>query len=146
MKKDGKEANAKSIISVLSLGASFGSEITIIADGPDAEEAVAGLVELLDNLEAVSYTHLPGTWSCSACGATGQHSKFCSECGAARPLEASGWKCASCGALNKGKFCSECGAKKPEGALLYRCDKCGWEPDDPAKPPKFCPECGTKIE
>ena len=28
----------------------------------------------------------PGTWSCSACGATGQHSKFCSECGAARPL------------------------------------------------------------
>ena len=51
MKKDGKEANAKSIISVLSLGASFGSEITIIADGPDAEEAVAGLVELLDNLE-----------------------------------------------------------------------------------------------
>ena len=50
-KKDGKEANAKSIISVLSLGASFGSEITIIADGPDAEEAVAGLVELLDNLE-----------------------------------------------------------------------------------------------
>ena len=51
VKKDGKEANAKSIISVLSLGASFGSEITIIADGPDAEEAVAGLVELLDNLE-----------------------------------------------------------------------------------------------
>ena len=51
VKKDGKEANAKSIISVLSLGASFGSEITIIADGPDVEEAVAGLVELLDNLE-----------------------------------------------------------------------------------------------
>ena len=51
VKKDGKEANAKSIISVLSLGASFGSEITIIADGPDAEEAVAGLVELLDTLE-----------------------------------------------------------------------------------------------
>ena len=51
VKKDGKEANAKSIISVLSLGASFGSEITIIADGPDAEEAVAGLVELRDNLE-----------------------------------------------------------------------------------------------
>ena len=51
VKKDGKEANAKSIISVLSLGASFGSEISIIADGPDAEEAVAGLVELLDNLE-----------------------------------------------------------------------------------------------
>ncbi|MBE5780360.1 MAG: HPr family phosphocarrier protein [Clostridiales bacterium] len=51
VQKDGKVANAKSIISVLSLGASFGSEITIIADGPDAEDAVAGLVELLDSLE-----------------------------------------------------------------------------------------------
>ena len=33
LKKDGKEANAKSIISVLSLGASKGSEITISCAG-----------------------------------------------------------------------------------------------------------------
>ena len=51
VQKDGKEANAKSIISVLSLGASKGSEILISADGVDAEEAVDGLIELLDNLE-----------------------------------------------------------------------------------------------
>lgn len=49
--KDGKEANAKSIISVLSLGASKGSEIKIMATGEDEQEAVNGLVELLDNLE-----------------------------------------------------------------------------------------------
>ncbi|MDR1766565.1 MAG: SPFH domain-containing protein [Lachnospiraceae bacterium] len=56
-----------------------------------------------------------------------------------------GWTC-SCGTLNKGKFCYNCGQPKPAGALLYRCDKCGWEPDDPAHPPKFCPQCGDKFD
>lgn len=69
---------------------------------------------------------------------------FCPECGSKKPA-ADGWTCA-CGAVNKGKFCSECGAKKPAGAPLYRCDKCGWEPEDPARPPKFCPECGDIFD
>ena len=83
------------------------------------------------------------SWVC-ACGArvTG---KFCPECGAKKPESAAGWTCA-CGAVNKGRFCSECGAKKPEGAPLYRCDKCGWEPADPAHPPRFCPQCGDPFD
>lgn len=84
-----------------------------------------------------------GIWKCS-CGAEAT-GKFCPECGSAKPVTNSGWVC-SCGAVNKGKFCSECGAKKPVNSPLFRCDKCGWEPEDPAHPPKFCPECGDLFD
>ena len=42
-----KTANAKSILTVLTLGVQKGAEITITAEGPDAEEALADLEQLV---------------------------------------------------------------------------------------------------
>lgn len=45
--KDGVGVNGKSIMGVMMLAAEFGSSITIRADGPDAEQAVTALAELV---------------------------------------------------------------------------------------------------
>lgn len=51
-----------------------------------------------------------------------------------------GVSCASCGATSNSKFCPECG--QPMNAKLS-CKACGAELDGK---PKFCKECGGKIE
>jgi phosphocarrier protein len=47
MFRDEDEANGKSIIALVTLAASRGTAVRIVADGPDADEAVAALTHLI---------------------------------------------------------------------------------------------------
>ena len=49
VEKEDCRVNAKSLLGVLSLGISKGTTITLIADGVDEADAVAGLAELVDS-------------------------------------------------------------------------------------------------
>jgi len=49
IEKEGKKVNAKSIMGVMSLGVSQGTEIKIIAKGEDEREAVEKLSELINS-------------------------------------------------------------------------------------------------
>ncbi|PZP59264.1 MAG: HPr family phosphocarrier protein [Azospira oryzae] len=47
LSRDGRRVNAKSIMGVMMLAAGKGSRIVIETDGPDEEEAMQALVELI---------------------------------------------------------------------------------------------------
>jgi phosphocarrier protein len=47
-----READAKSVLRVMALGAEGGSSVTVQAEGEDAESAVARLVALIEQLSA----------------------------------------------------------------------------------------------
>ena len=49
VESEDKRVNAKSSLGVLSLGITKGLNITIIAEGPDEEDAVSSLVELISS-------------------------------------------------------------------------------------------------
>jgi phosphotransferase system HPr (HPr) family protein len=53
--KDGMWVNAKSILGVMTLAAECGSEVTVRAEGEDAREAIATLMELLSRDFADEY-------------------------------------------------------------------------------------------
>ena len=49
VEKGDRRVNAKSLLGVLSLAVTQGMTITLLADGADANSAVAGLADLLEN-------------------------------------------------------------------------------------------------
>ena len=48
VEKEERRVNAKSLLGVLSLGIAKGMTVTLIADGQDEENAVGGLIELIE--------------------------------------------------------------------------------------------------
>lgn len=48
VEREDRRVNAKSLLGVLSLGIVKGTTITLIADGADEEDALAGLAELVN--------------------------------------------------------------------------------------------------
>lgn len=49
VRKDGREVSGKSIMGVMMLAAAQGSHITLVAQGPDAAEALEALAALIAN-------------------------------------------------------------------------------------------------
>ena len=49
VENEDRRVNAKSLLGVLSMGIVKGMTVTLIADGPDEAEALAGLAELIDS-------------------------------------------------------------------------------------------------
>lgn len=47
LETEGRKVNAKSIMGMMSLGLDSGEMVTVIADGPDEEEAVADMADYL---------------------------------------------------------------------------------------------------
>lgn len=48
VEKDGEEVDGKSIMGLMMLAAGHGSVITVIAEGDDAENAMAAIADLID--------------------------------------------------------------------------------------------------
>ena len=49
LERDGTRANGKSIIALVTLAASLGTSVRIVAEGPDAEDAVSALAKLVED-------------------------------------------------------------------------------------------------
>ena len=113
------------------------------AFGPQGGAAPPAVNPFAPSQTAVMGAVAAAGWTCG-CGQTGNTGRFCAACGKPQP-SAAGWTC-TCGAVNPGNFCTNCGKPRPAGAPLYACDKCDWRPDDPTRPPRFCPQCGDIFD
>ena len=49
LEKDGNRINAKSIMGIITLGASYNTTLNVIAEGPDEEDAVTAVARLFEN-------------------------------------------------------------------------------------------------
>lgn len=92
---------------------------------------------IIHDATGLGLSNSANTWDC-ACGKKGISSKFCPECGAARPAPVSTWNC-TCGQSDiSSNFCPNCGTKRPEAT--WTCSGCGLS----GISSNFCPNCGKR--
>lgn len=108
----GAQANAMEAAASNTAGAMTGFMGMGMAGG---NNAAASGIDLIKQAQAPVQPQMQpqggaGAWTC-ACG-TSNTGKFCSNCGAAKPVS-NEWFCTNCGAKNTGNFCSGCGTKRP---------------------------------
>ena len=63
------------------------------------------------------------------------------------PAAAGEWICAACSTANDSKFCTECGKAKPTPSptpVPKKCQGCGFDPGADSTY-KFCPQCGLEF-
>ena len=137
----GVGGNSSMIGDVVGLGVTLGTVGGIVNMTKDIVNPIISDVATATSQTAnAPVNNASDTWNC-ACGEANITSKFCPECGSAKPVPVVGWNCA-CGQTNiTSKFCPECGNKKPEVPTTWEC-ACGCKEITS----KFCPECGNKRE
>lgn len=138
----GNGGMSSAISDVVGLGVTLGTVGGIVNMTKDIVNPIIADVNAVGNqISSAVANSSAGEWTC-ACGKSGITSKFCPECGTAKPVSAIGWNC-TCGQRNiTSKFCPECGVKRPEESTTWTCPNCGISDIES----KFCPECGHKRE
>ena len=104
----GGEGGGSALGDIAGLGVTLGAMGGVIGMTKDALNPI---MQSSAEIGSGVITAAADTWNCT-CGSKNITSKFCPECGTAKPAPVVGWDCA-CGCKNiTSKFCPECGAKR----------------------------------
>ncbi len=119
------------------LGDIAGLGVTLGAMGGVMDMTKSAMAPVMDGMRtAAAPAPAADGWTCS-CGQAGITTRFCPNCGSAKPAPAETWDCACGQKGNTTRFCPNCGGQKPAPAETWDC-ACGQK----GNTTRFCPNCG----